>query len=126
MTRRSIAAVVALLSAAQPALSQTVSSRETPAESRSCVPPRTPDEAYGAYEGRARQYCEARWSDLVSHGATGRWKHPDWVENCLRRCRAGDWAGNAAPILSAAAGVALATAAAIAASGPPANTPASP
>jgi hypothetical protein len=134
MNRLWLAAALAGFATAQPALPQTQPAAYPAEAGRSCVPV-SPGEAKGAYESRARAYCEARWSDLVSHRATGFWKHPEWIQTCLRRCEVGELQARQVPgldpaaasaIASAAAGVALATAAATSNPNPAADLPASP
>jgi hypothetical protein len=112
MSRKWIAATVAALAIAHPALAETAA---TPGQT--CTTNGANSGGDTSAEGQAHKYCEIRWSDLVTRKATGLWTHPDWVEHCVRRCRSGNLHANqsadvAAPILSTAAGIGLAAAAA--------------
>jgi hypothetical protein len=83
------------------------------AAAASVCPVHNQGEADGVYAGRAHDYCEARWREMVAHNRTGGRTHDEFIDNCSRTCIgavAEKGAGN--QVLLIAGGVVLAGAAA--------------
>ena len=56
------------------------------AAAASYCPIRAQGEVDSAYATRARDSCEARWSDMVSRGKTGGRTHDQYVGACSSKC----------------------------------------
>ncbi len=92
-------------------------------------PVRDRGEARAAYGGRAHDYCEVRWRDLVATHRTGGQTHEHYIDVCARKC-IGDAYTSASltggPFVLGYTAVALAGLGEVVSSGPNNQSPASP
>ena len=65
---------------------------------RDDCPKRGTHEDGGAYGLRARSYCEARWTSLLSARETGGQTHDEFLDRCLHQCVTAENATAGAPL----------------------------
>jgi hypothetical protein len=86
----------------------------------------------GAAQTQTRNFCEARWDDLLGRKATGGWTQPRFIGDCLKRCSVkirmsrGATTGTVVAATAAAAAVSGAVLASRSSKTPANETPASP